>query len=81
MCFGPFSIVVASLGGGDGPGAFLRLFGLFLFGFVGFLILLVSWGGGGGWGWGGGLRFVDVPLPGLFSCYFFLACQHQWYGR
>ena len=49
---------------------FVRLFGLCLFRFVGFLFLL---GSGGGWGGGGvrGLRFVIVALPGLFS-YFFL---------
>ena len=37
---------------------FVRLFGLCLFGFVGFLFLLVS---------GEGLRFVIVAFPGLFS--------------
>ena len=38
----------------------VRLFGLCLFGFVGFLFLL-----------GEGLRFVTVALPGLFSYLFF----------
>ena len=41
---------------------FVRLFGLCLFGFVGFLFLLGS---------GGELRFVIVALPGLFSYHFF----------
>ena len=42
---------------------FVRLFDLclFLFGFVGFLFLLVS---------GEGLRFVIVAFPGLFSYFF-----------
>ena len=43
---------------------FVRLFGLCLFRFVGFLFLLGS---------GRGLRFVVVALPGLFS-YLFLHC-------
>ena len=42
---------------------FVRLFGLCLFRFVGFLFLLGSGGGGG-------LRFVIVALPGLFSYFF-----------
>ena len=42
---------------------FVRLFGLCLFRFVGFLFLL----GSGGVRGGGGLRFVIVALPGLFS--------------
>ena len=41
---------------------FVRLFDLCLFGFIGFLFLLVS---------GKGLRFVIVALPGLFSYPFF----------
>ena len=49
MFFGPFGVAVASLGGG-GVGAgrglilvlFVRLFGLCLFRFVGFLFLLGS---------------------------------------
>ena len=46
--FSPFGVAVASLGGGGGGGGglvlvlFLRLFGLCLFRFVGFLFLLVS---------------------------------------
>ena len=42
---------------------FVRLFGLCLFRFVGFLFLLGS-------GWGLGLWFVIVALPGLFSYLF-----------
>ena len=50
--FGPFGVAVASLGAGGGGevggggswcfSLFVRLFGLCLFGFVGFLFLLVS---------------------------------------
>ena len=46
---------------------FVCLVGLCLFGFVGFLFLLVSgWGGGGGGG-GCGFFFI-VALPGLLTC-------------
>ena len=48
---------------------FMRLFGLCLFGFVGFLFLLVGEGGGGEGR--GRLRFVIVALPGLFSYLFY----------
>ena len=54
--FGPFGIAVASLGEGRGMQVlvlFVRLFHLCLFGFVGFLFLLVSGGGCGGGGGGG----------------------------
>ena len=47
---------------------YVRLFGLCLFRFVGFLFLLGSL-----WVWEG-LRFVIVALPGLFSYLFFFAC-------
>ena len=43
---------------------FVCLFGLCLFRFVGFLLLLGS---------GEGLQFVIVALPGLFSYLFFLS--------
>ena len=49
---------------------FVRLFGLCLFRFVGFLFLLVS---------GEGLRFVIVALPGLFSYLFFLHYNRSLY--
>ena len=44
---------------------FVRLFGLCLFRFVGFLFLLGVWEG---------LRFVIVALPGLFSYHFTVCC-------
>ena len=52
---------------------FVRLIGLCLFGFVGFLFLL-------GWvGVGVGLRFVMVALPGLFSYLFCSVMKHVHY--
>ena len=60
--FSPFSIAVTSLGEKELILVFLvRLFDLCLFGFVGFLFLLVS-------------GFVIVALPGLFSYLFFVLC-------
>ena len=66
--FGPFGVAVASLGWGGGGGEegelvlvlFVRLFGLCLFGFVGFLFLLGSGGGGGG---GEGAAVCDCGTP------------------
>ena len=59
--FGPFSIAVASLG--EGRVLFVRLFGLSLFGFVGFLFLLVFVVGGEG---GGGTAVCDCGTPWAF---------------
>ena len=60
----PFSIAISSLGEERANlSVFVRLFGLCLFRFVGFLFLLQ------------GLRFVIVALPGLFSDLFFSKTQ------
>ena len=62
--FSPFSIAITSLGEERAKLVlFVRLFGLCLFGFVGFLFHLGS---------GKGLRFLIVALPGLFSYHFLL---------
>ena len=78
--FSPFGVAIASFGeegvcaeGGLVLVPFVHLFDLRLFGFVGFLFLLVSERGGvGGRGGGTGveLRLLVVALPGLFSCLF-----------
>ena len=49
---------------------FVRLFGLCLFRFVGFLFLLGVWEG---------LQFVIVALPGLFSYLFFILADTEHY--
>ena len=62
--FSPFSIAITSRGKRNLTLVFfVRLFDSRLFGFVGFLFLLVSWEG---------LRLVNVALPELFS---YLFCE------
>ena len=68
MFFAPFSVAIASLGGGlEGAGLvlllFVRLFVFALVWFCRFSLPLNVWEG---------LRFVIVALPGLFS-YLFLS--------
>ena len=61
MFFSPFSIAITSLGEERANlSVFVRLFDLCLFGFVGFLFLLVSGKGG---------VFI-VALPGHFSLFY-----------